>query len=90
MQEARSGRLKLGDTVRLIAVPPSLKDDEEMGTRALFEQCLGKTFPIAGFETVDGLPYQLVKLNVGHIRGKANYLETICVEPEYLQLETSE
>ena len=49
--------------------------------------CLGKTFPIAALETVDGLPYQLARLDVGHITGKPSYSETIWVEPEYLQLE---
>jgi hypothetical protein len=82
--------MKTGDTVRLIAVLPDLKDDRELQARILFEKCLGKTFPIAALETVDGLPYQLVRLDVGHILGKPTYLETIWVEPEYLQLESSE
>jgi hypothetical protein len=82
--------VKAGDIVRLIAIPPGVKDDEVMQTRTLFERCLGKSFTIAGFETVEGLPYKLVKLDVGHILGKAEYLETILVEPEYLQLDNSE
>jgi hypothetical protein len=82
--------VKAGDIVRLIAIPPGVKDDEVMQTRTLFERCLGKSFTIAGFETVEGLPYKLVKLDVGHILGKAEYLETILVEPEYLQLDKSE
>ncbi len=61
-----------------------------MQTRTLFERCLGKSFSIAGFETVEGLPYKLVKLDVGHVLGKADYLETILVEPEYLQLDSSD
>jgi hypothetical protein len=82
--------VKAGDIVRLIAIPPGVKDDEVMQTRTLFERCLGKSFTIAGFEIVEGLPYKLVKLDVGHILGKAEYLETILVEPEYLQLDKSE
>ena len=53
----------------------------------LFEKCLGKTFAIAGLETVEGLPYPFVQLDVGDVLGKAAYLETIWVEPEYLHRE---
>jgi hypothetical protein len=81
--------VKIGDKVRLIGIPPDAHDDEKLQTRTLFEKCLGKTFTVAGFETVEGLPYQLVQLDVGRVLGKASYLETIWVEPEYLQLEAS-
>jgi hypothetical protein len=79
--------VKAGDVVRLIAIPADLKGDPKLQTRALFEKCLGKTFPIVALETVDGLPYPLVRLDVGHILGEAAYMQTIWVEPEYLQLE---
>ena len=79
--------MKIGDKVRLIGIPPDLHDDEKLQTRSLFQKCLGRTFTVAGLETVEGLPYQLVQLDVGHILGKAPYLETIWVEPDYLQPE---
>ncbi len=82
--------MKIGDKVRLIGIPPDAHDDEKLQTRTLFEKCLGKTFTIDGFETVEGLPYQLVQLDVGHIVGEASYMQTIWVEPEYLQLEASQ
>jgi hypothetical protein len=85
----RSSSVKIGDKVKLIGIPPDVQDDEKFQTRTLFEKCLGKTFTIAGFETVEGLPYQLVQLDVGHVIGQASYLQKIWVEPEYLQLETS-
>ena len=81
--------MQVGDRVRLIGIPPDAHDDEELQTRTLFEKCLGETFTIAGLETVERLPYQLVQLHVGHIVGQDSYLETIWVEPEYLQLEAS-
>lgn len=81
--------MKIGDRVKLIGIPPDTHDDEELQTRTLFEKCLGKTFTVAGLETVEGLPYQLVQLDVGNILGQAPYLQTIWVEPEYLQVETS-
>jgi len=80
--------MKVGDRVKLIGIPPNLRDDKDLRTRTLFEKCLGKSFPIAELETVEGLPYQVVKLDVGHVVGKAEYMETIWVEPAYLQLET--
>jgi hypothetical protein len=78
--------LKIGDKVRLICIPPDLRDDKGLQTRKLFEKCLGQTFAVA-FKAVDGLPYELVRLDVGHLVGKAPYLETIWVEPEHLRLE---
>ena len=82
--------MKAGDAVRLIAIPADVKDDRELQTRTLFEKCLGKTFPIVALESVDGLPYPLVRLDVGHILGEPTYNQTIWVEPEYLQVENLE
>jgi len=81
--------VKIGDKVKLIGIPPDTHDNEKLQTRTLFEKCLGETFTVAGLETVEGLPYQLVQLDVGHVLGEATYLETIWVEPEYLQLEAT-
>ena len=82
--------MKIGDKVRLIGIPPDAHDDEELGTRTLFKKCLGRTFTVAALETVENLPYRLVQLDVGHILGQDPCLQTIWVEPEYLQLETSQ
>jgi hypothetical protein len=76
--------------VRLIGIPPDAHDDEELRTRTLFEKCLGRTFTVAGLQTVEGLPHRLVQLEVGHILGQDPYLQTIWVEPEYLTLEASQ
>jgi hypothetical protein len=81
--------VKVGDTVRLIGIPPGLPDDDELRTRSLFEKCLGKSFRIVELETVEGLSYKLVKLNVGQVLGKSDHLDSIWVEPEYLKIETS-
>ena len=85
----RMVRARVGDKVRLIGVPPDIRDDEKLQTRTLFEKCLGKTFTVGGLETVEGLPYQIVRLDVGHVLGQAPHLETIWVEPEYLELVAS-
>jgi hypothetical protein len=79
--------MKIGDRVRLIRIPPNLKDDEDLGTRSLFEKCLGTAFPIAGLKSVEGLSSQLVQLDVGHVLGKPECMDSIWVEPEYLVFE---
>jgi hypothetical protein len=85
----REEPVKVGATVSLIGIPPGLSDDDELQTRSLFEKCLGRSFRIVELETVEGLSYKLVKLNVGHMLGKSDYLDSIWVEPEYLEIETS-
>jgi hypothetical protein len=82
------GGMKIGDRVRLIVIPPNLKDDEDLKTRSSFENCLGKAFPIAGLQSVEGLSYQLVQLDVGHVLGKPECMDSIWVEPEYLLFES--
>ena len=81
--------MKVGDTVKLIGIPPGLPDDHELQTRSLFEKCLGESFCIVDLETVEGLSCKLVKLNVGDMLEKSESLDRIWVEPEYLEIETS-
>jgi hypothetical protein len=81
--------MKDGDTVKMIAIPPNLRDEEDMLTRTLFDKCLGQSFVVVEVESIEGLPYPLAKLDVGHIAGKEPWVHTIWVEPEYLQVEPS-
>jgi hypothetical protein len=78
--------VKAGDRVKLIGVPPNVRDDAELQTRTLFEKCLGESFLIEAMRQVDGLPHELAQLNVGHVLGKSPCMHTIWVEEEYLQL----
>jgi hypothetical protein len=68
--------MKIGDLVVITAVPSALPDG--MGTRELFEKCLGRTFAIAGFEN------GLVELQVGEALGEPSYMHSIWIEPCYL------
>lgn len=79
--------MKCGDTVRLIGIPPGVKDDGELQTRSLFEKCLGKKFIVSEVKTVSGLSQQLAQLEVGHILGQPSYVQSIWVEREFLQIE---
>ncbi len=82
--------MKVGDRVILIGIPSNLKDDEELQTRALFEKCVGKTFSIKTLENVEGLSCKLAELDVGEVLGKAAFMETIWIEPEFLRKADSE
>jgi hypothetical protein len=77
--------MKAGETVKLIGIPPNLSDKEDMPTRTLFEKCLGKSFVVEAVESVEGVPFPLTKLDVGHVIGEESWKQTIWVEPEYLQ-----
>lgn len=77
--------MKAGDCVKLVGIPPNLKDAEDLPTRTLFEKCLGRTLVIAEMQTFDGVPTPFAKLDVGHVIGEEPWKHTIWVEPEYLQ-----
>jgi len=78
--------VKTGDKVKLIGIPPNLPDDD-LNTRGLFEKCMGQSFVVMGMESVEGLPYPLVRLDVGRVLGEEPWKHTIWVEPEYLRCE---
>jgi hypothetical protein len=81
--------MKVGDRVKVIGIPPDVhdsKDDKGLATRSLFEKCLGKVFQIQALESVEGLTFPLVKLDVGHVLGKQSWEDTIWIEPEFVEL----
>ncbi len=77
--------MKAGDVVKLVGIPPNLKDAEDLPTRTLFEKCLGQVFIVGGVESVDGMQTPLIKLDVGDVIGQETWKHAIWVEPEYLQ-----
>jgi hypothetical protein len=81
--------MKVGDSVKVIGVPPDVRDrndDKELATRSLCKKCLGEGFKIQALENVEGLSYPLIKLDVGHVLGKQSWEETIWIEPEFVEL----
>ncbi len=47
--------MKVGDRVKVIGIPPDVrdrKDDKELATRSLCEKCLGEVFKIQALEKV--------------------------------------
>ena len=79
--------MKAGDIVKLIAIPRDAHDDAELKTRTLFEKCLGQSFVISAVESLEGVPFPLARIDVGHVLGKEPWEHTIWVEREYLELE---
>lgn len=74
--------VKLGDRVRLVAIPDELPPDDEPGalnTNSLFRRCLGSVFPVVG---LNELGY--AELEVGEVNGQPPYMESIWVEPRCL------
>ena len=62
-----------------MAIPLGLKDGN-LKTRTVFRQCVGKVFPIVGFQN------ELIELEVGKVVGKPSYYDTIWIEPEFVEL----
>ena len=81
--------MKVGDAVKLIGVPPGLRDDADLQTKTLFEKCLGRTFEVKAIDTIEGLPHPMIELHVGHVDGAEDFTQSIWVEPEYLELAKS-
>jgi hypothetical protein len=71
--------MKIGDKVRVLKVPPVLPEGE-LRTRALFEQCVGRIFPVVGIQN------NLLELEVGEVLGKAPHMDSIWIEPEFVVL----
>jgi hypothetical protein len=51
--------LKIGDKVRVIQVPRVLPKDDRLATQALFELCVGRVFPVVGFNDAGWLELEV-------------------------------
>lgn len=71
--------MKIGDKVRMLAAPPDLPEGE-LNTQSLFKLCIGQRFSIVGFQG------RLLELEVGEILGKKPCMDSIWIEPEYVEL----
>jgi hypothetical protein len=52
----------------------------EIKTRSLFEACVGRIFPIFGF---DG---ESIELEVGEVCGELPCMQTIWIEPRFVEI----
>ena len=71
--------MKKGDLVRIVGVPPGLRDERDLPSKRIFDLCLGRIFPIAGFQG------HLLEIDVGHFVGEAASMHSIWIEPEFVE-----
>jgi len=71
--------MKIGDRVRVVSVPASLPEGE-LKTRSLFDLCVGRVFPVVGFQG------DLLELEVGAVLGQAPYLDSIWIERQHVEV----
>ena len=76
-----SNSMKPGDPVRVVRVPDSVQDSERFKTRSILERCVGRIFPIIGFNK-----YGLIQIDIGEVVNKPAYIESIWIEPECVEL----
>jgi hypothetical protein len=74
--------MQRGDLVRVTRIPQGLRDAHDLRTKTIFELCLGRSFPIAGIER------GLVQLDVGEVVGEPACMQSIYIEPEFLEVVT--
>lgn len=79
----KNHRLRKGDRVQVLRVPPGIVDDEEFKTKTILTLCLGKTFKIRGFQR------GWLELCVGRVVGKPRWFHTIWIEPKHVRFVRS-
>jgi len=70
--------MKIGDKVRVLKAPPVLREGE-LKTSTVFELCVGRIFPIVGFQN------DLLELEVGEVVGEPPHMHSIWIEPEFVE-----
>ncbi len=78
---ARSDDMKIGDLVRVVSVPETVRDSDRFKTRSALERCLGRIFPVMGINE-----YGLIQIDIGEAVGKPTYMDSIWIEPECVEL----
>jgi hypothetical protein len=82
---AEETQLKIGDRVRVTAIPPGLPDPErdDLRTKVIFQQCLGRVFPVTALQG------EWLELHVGQVVGAPAYMHKIWIEPDFVELVRS-
>ena len=71
--------MKEGDLIRVVKVPDGVQDSEEFKTRSTLERCVGRVFPIMGFQ--EGF----IQIDVGELSGRPPCMESIWIEPDCVE-----
>jgi hypothetical protein len=83
MMKSSAGNFALGDLVRVEHIPDDLHDTAGIGTPEVFEQALGKTFRVEGFNAVGHLELVVVD---NHPSADTYESDTIWIEPQFVSL----
>ena len=75
-------RFKVGDTIRVVGIPPRLHDAAEIGTPEVFRDAVGKTFRIEGFDEHGNLELEVWRTDLS---GVPKVPDTIWIEPEFVE-----
>jgi hypothetical protein len=84
--------MKVGDKIRVVKLPEFVTklSTDFMETKTVFERCLGRTFTIIRIKPGVETGGELLELEVGAVVGEADYMHSIWIEPELVELvETS-
>ena len=74
-------KYKIGDWVTIVKIPPDIGNETEMNTKRVFEICIGKTYPIQGFDKYGHLELDVSK-DVDHVVG--GFMNTIWIEAKFV------
>lgn len=78
--------IKIGDTIRVLRVPPDVERFMPPETQELFRRCVGQVLRVEGFDDYGGL--ELLVLDDGS-QAPSHGHHTIWIEPEYVELITN-
>lgn len=71
--------MEIGNKVEVVSVSRDLPEND-LETKSLFQSCIGRVFPIVGFQG------HLLELEVGEVLGEQPYMQSIWIEPEHVRL----
>jgi hypothetical protein len=71
--------MKTGDRTKVVATPAL-----EGETKAIFELCVGRIFPVIGIVPVPEIGSELLELEVGEVVGEPAYVHSIWIEKEFV------
>jgi hypothetical protein len=75
-------RFKVGDTVRVVGIPPGLHDAAEIGTPEVFRDAVGKTFRVEGFDEHGNLELEVWRTD---LPDASKVPDTIWIEPGFVE-----
>jgi hypothetical protein len=68
--------MNIGDRIKVVRTPSGLEGE----TKAIFELCVGRTFPIFGVIPVPEINSELLELEVGEVVGEPAFMHSIWIE----------